>query len=44
MVLKLFGNKGMTNPPEKDIHIIKGVNQNLNNIVHCKGDYGNGPR
>jgi hypothetical protein len=44
MVLKLFGNEKMTNPPEKDIHIIKGANQNLNNIVHCKGDYGNGSR
>lgn len=44
MVLKLFGNKEMTNRSEKDIHIIKGANQNLNNIVHCKGDYDNGSR
>lgn len=34
----------MTNPTEKNIKIIKGANQNLNNIVHCKGDYDNGSR
>jgi hypothetical protein len=34
----------MTNPPEKNIDIIKGANQNLNNRVLCKGDYGNASR
>jgi hypothetical protein len=34
----------MTNPSEKNINIIKGANQNLNNIVQCKGDYDNASR